>query len=86
MSEPFVAKAQVQDIILNQIRRSIPELGSRPISPDATIEQLGGHSLQVAEIVNGSMRELRIDVPARELASVRTTSQLVDVFMRHLGR
>ncbi len=86
MSEPFIREAQVQEIVFTHIRRALPALGTRPISPEATIEQLGGHSLLGAEIANAAMQELRLNVPARELAAARTTSQLVDLFMRHMGR
>lgn len=82
MSEPFIARTQAEDIVFKHIRRALPALGNRPISPDATIEQLGGHSLMAAEIAEAAMQELHLSVPARELAGAHTTRQLVDVFLR----
>lgn len=50
------------------------------IDPDKKFTDYGANSLDIVEIVSGTMRELKIKIPRTELSEIQNISGLIDKF------
>lgn len=75
---------EIFDVVKGSVSRVIP--GYRgPIFESFGLRELGGHSLQGAEIATLSMQQLKIEVPQKQLLGVRDFAGLLDLFEQALG-
>lgn len=73
------------DVVKESIGRVIPGWSGTVLETQG-VRDLGGHSLQGAEIVSLSVQQLGINVPRDRLLRVRTFGQLLDAFEEMLDR
>ena len=78
-------REEVMELVLKNIKTTVPRLAEKNIDPDASYAALGISSLDIAEIVSKTTRELNVKVPRTELAKLTTASQLVDIICKTAG-
>lgn len=78
-------REEVMELVLKNIKTTVPSLAKKNIDPDASYAELGISSLDIAEIVSKTTRELNVKVPRTELAKLTTASQLVDIVCKTAG-
>ena len=71
----------VMSVVMKQIRLNAIGLDDREIDPSRSMLDYGISSLDIVEIVSGSMRELQLRVPRTRLANLKNIDELVDVFV-----
>ncbi|HEV2149581.1 MAG TPA: phosphopantetheine-binding protein [Longimicrobiaceae bacterium] len=77
-----MTREAVVDVVTRNIRMNVDGLPAGEIDTSRSMKELGASSLDIVEIVSGSMRELRIRVPRTELAKLKNVDDLVDLFVR----
>jgi acyl carrier protein len=71
-------RAHILEVVIEQVRQNVPDLADEEIDPGKPFEEYGASSLDVVEVVSGSLRELGLRIPRTELANVQTINGLVD--------
>jgi acyl carrier protein len=76
-----------KEVILNTIEkhliRSIGVLPDGKIDPSRKLSDYGANSLDIVEIVSGTMRELKVRIPRTELSEIKNIEGLIDKFTEH---
>lgn len=67
----------LRDMVLDFMRRTVPELKYQEIDTSAPVEDLGVTSIDMLEVVSAAMRKLGIDVPRDALGDLETIDDLV---------
>ena len=70
-------------VVKENIKSTLDEVDVETLDLDRPLKEYDLNSLDVIEIISGSMRDLKIKVPREELGSVQTLNQLVDAFIRY---
>ena len=78
-----MTREEVRDALKKQIKITLEDVDVDAIDCDLSMRDLGANSLDVIEVVSGTMRDLRLKVPRDELEDINTINQLVEVFLRH---
>jgi len=78
-----MTREEILSAVKKQIKDTLEEVDVDAIDCNLSMRDLGANSLDVIEVVSGTMRDLRIKVPREELEDVNTINQLVDVFLNH---
>jgi acyl carrier protein len=60
--------------------KSVPGVAGK-IEEQKTFMDYGANSLDIVEIVSGSMRELKVKIPRTELSDIKNIAGLVDKFV-----
>lgn len=76
-------KNEILQVIEKHLLRSVNSLPEGKIDPVKKLSDYGANSLDIVEIVSGTMRELKIRIPRTELADIQNIEGLVDKFMEH---
>jgi acyl carrier protein len=71
-------RTRILEVVVDQVRQNVPDLADEDLDPEKPFEDYGASSLDVVEVVSGSLRELGLRVPRTEFANVRTIDGLVD--------
>ncbi len=74
-----------QDILIvieKHLKKSVPTFTGE-IVEEKMFTDYGANSLDIVEIVSGSMRELKVKIPRTELSEIKNISGLVDKFVQH---
>jgi acyl carrier protein len=74
----MIDKADVYQVIENNMRLVIGALPERDFDPSLSILDHGANSLELVEIVSRTMRELQVRVPRSRLNRVETIDELAD--------
>lgn len=76
-----------KELILNTIEkhltRSIGTLPDGKMDPSKKLTDYGANSLDIVEIVSGTMRELKVRIPRTELSEIKNIEGLIDKFIEH---
>lgn len=72
-------RQQVLEVVLKHFRLNVDGLEGREIDFSKSMADFGASSLDIVEVVSGSLRELRIRVARTELAELKNIDGLVDL-------
>ena len=79
-------KTQIDAVILKHVKETLEDLDVSTLDFNKSIKDYGADSLDVVDIVSGSMQELEIKVPLSELGKVQTINQLSELFLSHTSK
>jgi len=77
-------KEKIVKIIKKHIVDNVDEVDIKELDENAAMKDFGANSLDIIEVVSGSMRELKIKIPRTELADITTINDLAEKFMQHM--
>ncbi len=69
-------------IIKKHVVNNIDDVDINDIDESKSIKEYGANSLDIIEVISGSMRELKIKIPRTELAEITTINELAEKFMQ----
>jgi acyl carrier protein len=72
-------REEVLNIVIKNIKLNVDGLEETEIDPKKLMAEYGTSSLDIVEIVNSSLRELKIKVPRTQLAGLMKINDLVDL-------
>jgi acyl carrier protein len=72
-------RAEILKVIEKHLAKSVPGVAAG-IDPEKKFTDYGANSLDIVEIVSGSMRELKIKIPRTELSDIQNIAGLIDKF------
>ena len=75
-------REEILKVIEKHLVKSVPGIASN-IDPEKKFTDYGANSLDIVEIVSGTMRELKIKIPRTELSDIQNISGLIDKFVAH---
>jgi len=75
----IMERAAILEVIEKHLKKSIAGI-TETIDADKKFTDYGANSLDIVEIVSGSMRELKIKIPRTELSEIENISGLIDKF------
>ncbi len=75
-------REKVLSVILKNLKQNVDGLEEKTIDTKRSMIDYGASSLDIVEIVSGSMRELRIKVPRTELANLKNIDELADLLLK----
>ena len=84
--EGGVDREEILAVVVKHLRQNVSDLADEEIDPSKSMVDYGASSLDIVEVVSGSMRELRIKVPRTELVDLKNIDELVDKFAEVKGR
>ena len=73
-------RQEILAVIEKHLVKSVPGIAEK-IEEQKTFMDYGANSLDIVEIVSGSMRELKIKIPRTELSDIKNIAGLVDKFV-----
>lgn len=76
-------KSQVLQVIENHVRRAAALGSDDTIDPQKKLIDYGLNSLDIVEVVSGSMRELKVRIPRTELADIQNIDGLADKLIQY---
>lgn len=72
-------REDILKVIEKHLAKSVPGIEAG-IDPEKKFTDYGANSLDIVEIVSGSMRELKVKIPRTELSDIQNISGLIDKF------
>jgi acyl carrier protein len=72
-------REEILKVIEKHLAKSVPGI-TAGIDPEKKFTDYGANSLDIVEIVSGTMRELKIKIPRTELSDIHNISGLIDKF------
>jgi acyl carrier protein len=72
-----MTRQHVLDVVQKHFHKSVPSAPAE-LDPSKRFTDYGANSLDVVEIVSGSMRELKVKIPRNELADIQNIDGLLD--------
>ncbi len=76
-------KSQVLQVIEHHVRRAAAISTDDTIDPQKKLIDYGLNSLDIVEVVSGSMRELKVRIPRTELADIKNIDGLADKLIQY---
>lgn len=73
---------EILAVIEKQLKKSVEGI-TEAIDPEKRFVDYGANSLDIVEIVSGTMRELKIKIPRTELADIQNIRGLVETFEKY---
>jgi polyketide biosynthesis acyl carrier protein len=83
--EDAVHREEVLRLLVKNLKLTIPEFAGEDLDTSKSYKELGVSSLELVRIVSLSMKEMGVKISPALLASVKTTDDLVNVFMQAKG-
>ena len=79
-----------RDQVFDRVRQItiavLPDISAHQIEPASTLEDLGAHSVERADIIMECLEVLNLDLPLSELAICKDVGSLVTLLHRHVER
>nr|AGH69805.1 acyl carrier protein [Nostoc sp. 'Peltigera membranacea cyanobiont'] len=75
-------REEVLNIVIKNIKINVDSLEETEIDPKKSMAEYGTSSLDIVEIVNSSLRELKIKVPRTQIANLMNINDLVDMLTK----
>ena len=72
-------RAAILEVIEKHLKKSVAGI-TETIDPNKKLTDYGANSLDMVEIVSGTMRELKVKIPRTELSEIENISGLIDRF------
>ena len=73
-------RQEILAVIEKHLVKSVPGITEK-VEEQKMFTDYGANSLDIVEIVSGSMRELKIKIPRTELSEIKNIAGLVDKFV-----
>ncbi len=73
-------REEILAVITKHLQKSVSGV-TGDIDANKKFTDYGANSLDIVEIVSGSMRELKIKIPRTELSDIQNISGLIDKFV-----
>ncbi|MCW2306568.1 acyl carrier protein [Rhodobium gokarnense] len=70
---------QIVDIIIGEIRETVPELADRPIGRADSMADLGVDSIERSEIILATLEAVGLKIPMVQLHGPRNIGELADL-------
>jgi len=70
---------EIRDIIVDFVRRTLPELKYQEIDTRQSMKELGATSIDILEVVSASMRKLNVKVPRDKLGELTCLDDLIQL-------
>jgi acyl carrier protein len=81
-----MAREDVLALIVRHLREVLDDIGPERAEPDIALSEMGATSLDVAEVVARSSRELGVEVPRSVLAGLTDLDALGDLLYLAVSR
>lgn len=78
-----MTKQEVLQVIEKHLIQSVDEIAEGEMDSEKRLPDYGASSLDIVEIVSGSMRELRVRIPRPELSDIENIDGLADKFLEY---
>ncbi len=72
-------REEILKVIEKHLVKSVPGITEK-VNPEKMFTDYGANSLDIVEIVSGTMRELKVKIPRTELSDIKNISGLIDKF------
>lgn len=79
-------KTQILDVIKKNVLENVDEITEEELDPQKSMRDYGANSLDIIEIVSGSMRELNIKIPRAELTDIQNMNELAEKFLEYVDK
>ncbi len=79
-------RARVTEVVLGLVREILPDAPAELVVPERSMAELGATSIDRVEVATLAMESLGLRIPNRELASVNSIGDLIDVLHRHAAQ
>ena len=79
-------KTQILDVIKKNVLENVDEITEEELDPQKSMRDYGANSLDIIEIVSGSMRELNIKIPRAELTDILNMNELAEKFLVYVDK
>lgn len=76
-------RARITEVVLGLVREILPDAPPELVVPERSMSELGATSIDRVEVATLAMESLGLRIPNRELASVSSIGDLIDVLHRH---
>lgn len=77
---------RILEIIIAQLRESVPDLGARPVTGRDCMADLGADSVERSEVLMSTLETLGLDLPMVRLHGAGTLGDLANLFHDELSR
>ncbi|MEM8637298.1 MAG: phosphopantetheine-binding protein [Cyanobacteria bacterium P01_G01_bin.54] len=81
-----MTKDQVLELVVDNIKLNVDDLEDVEIDPQKSMADYGASSLDIVEIVNTTLRQLKVKLPRTELAKLKSINDLVDLLADVLSK
>jgi len=75
-----MTRSEIFDVVKAQIYQIVSHLRGKELRETDNLTDLGADSLDIVEVVSGSMKQLNIKVPRTKLTMVDELAELLDLF------
>ena len=75
-----MTQQEILAVIEKHLKKSVPGVADN-VDASKSFVDYGANSLDIVEIVSGSMRELKIKIPRTELSDIKNIQGLIDKFV-----
>ncbi len=81
-----MTRDEVLQVVLKHIVENVDGVDKTSIDPNKPMAYYDASSLDIVEIVSGTMRELQLSIPRTELAKLTNINELVCLLTEHKNR
>jgi acyl carrier protein len=74
-------REQILNVVVKNLKLNVDGLDDTTIDGGRSMAEYGATSLDIVEIVNASMRDLKVSVPRTQLDELTSIDALVDLFL-----
>ncbi len=74
-------RKEILAVVLKNLQLNVDGLEDSEIDPEKSMTDYGATSLDIVEVVNSSLRQLKIKVARTELANLKNINDLVDLLI-----
>lgn len=75
-------REEVLSVVKKHFVTAVDSVNVENVDPRLSMKDLGASSLDIVEVVSGSMKELKVKIPRAELALVKNIDELVDLLYK----
>ncbi|MBN9669599.1 acyl carrier protein [Roseibium aggregatum] len=72
---------QIAEIIIAEIRETVPELAGQPITAQDSMAELGVDSIERSEVILAAMEKLGLKIPMVQLHGARNIGGLAELLL-----
>ncbi|NEO84956.1 MAG: acyl carrier protein [Spirulina sp. SIO3F2] len=76
-----MTRDEILDLVINNMKLNVDDLEDTEIDPTKAMADYGASSLDIVEIVNTTLRKLKVKLPRTELAQLKNINDLVDLLV-----
>jgi polyketide biosynthesis acyl carrier protein len=70
---------QIADMVIAEIRETVPELADQPITTEDSMAELGVDSIERSEVILATMEKLGLKIPMVQLHGPRNIGELAEL-------